>query len=35
MAARFLPHTDLDLFPSVREQLVKARPEWRGSNRPS
>lgn len=27
MAARFLPHTDLDLFPSVRERLGKTPPE--------
>ncbi|MHB8834468.1 MAG: ASKHA domain-containing protein [Candidatus Methylomirabilia bacterium] len=25
MAARFLPHTDLDLFPSVRERLAEPR----------
>ena len=26
MAARFLPHTDMDLFPSVRERLVRPPP---------
>ncbi len=32
MAARFLPHTDLELFPSVRERRVKTPPESGGTS---
>ena len=35
MAARFLPHTDLDLFPSVRERLGKLLDGAGGAAKPT